>query len=89
MNIKRHKRFLKDFRDCKLSDSQFEKFVQYINLLKEGKELPPQSRDHALSGDYKDCREFHLGGDMLLIYLHSDDSTITLMRIGTHAQLFK
>ncbi len=89
MHIRRHKKFLKDFRDCKLSDSQFEKFVQYINLLREDKELPSQSRDHALSGNYRDCREFHLGGDMLLIYLQIDENTIILMRIGTHAQLFK
>jgi mRNA interferase YafQ len=88
MKIKRHKKFLKDFRDTKLSDSQFEKFVYYINCLREDTPLPPESKDHMLSGDYKDCREFHLGGDMLIIYLVTEEE-VTLMRLGTHSQLFK
>jgi len=88
MKIKRHKKFLKDFRDSKLSDSQFEKFVYYINCLREDIPLPPESKDHMLSGNYKDCREFHLGGDMLIIYLVIEEE-VTLMRIGTHSQLFK
>lgn len=87
MKIKRHKKFLKDFRDTKLSDSQFERFVYYINALRTETPLPPESKNHTLSGNYKDCQEFHLGGDMLIIYLvHADE--ITLMRIGTHSQLF-
>ncbi len=88
MRIRRHKKFLKDFRDIKLSDSQFEKFVYYINALREDKKLPPESKDHALSGNYKDCREFHLGGDMLIIYIESAVDEVILMRIGTHSQLF-
>ncbi len=88
MKIKRHKKFLKDFRDIKLSDSQFEKFVYYINALREDAKLPPESKDHALSGNYKDCREFHLGGDMLIIYIESAEDEVILMRIGTHSQLF-
>ena len=87
MRIKRHKKFLKDFRDTKLTDSQFEKFVYYINALREEKILPAESRNHTLSGNYKDCQEFHLGGDMLIIYLENNDEII-LMRIGTHSQLF-
>ena len=88
MRIRRHKKFLKDFRDIKLSDSQFEKFVYYINALREDTKLPPESRDHALSGNYKDCREFHLGGDMLIIYIENSEDEVILMRIGTHSQLF-
>ncbi|CAA6818291.1 MAG: Unknown protein [uncultured Sulfurovum sp.] len=72
MKIRRHRKFLKDFRDTRLSNSQFEKFVYYINALREENKLPPESKDHSLSGNYKDCREFHLGGDMLIIYVESD-----------------
>jgi len=88
MKIRRHKKFLKDFRDTKLSDSQFEKFVYYLNALREESKLPAESKDHSLSGNYKDCREFHLGGDMLIIYIESNIDEITLMRLGTHSQLF-
>ncbi len=88
MKLKRHRSFLKDFRKVNLADSQFEKFIQFVNCLREGEALPPESRDHALLGEYLDCREFHLGGDMLLIYLIVEEE-VTLLRIGTHAQLFR
>jgi addiction module RelE/StbE family toxin len=36
----------------------------------------------------EDCREFHLGGDMLIIYIESAVNEVILMRIGRHSQLF-
>ena len=33
-------------------------------------------------------RDFHLSGDMLVIYLVNQNSEIILMRLGTHSQLF-
>jgi len=68
----------------KLADSQYTKFIIYIALLLEGKVLPQEARDHHLKGDWQGYREFNLGGDMLLIYLLTDESLI-LVRIGTHA----
>ncbi|MGB0848909.1 MAG: type II toxin-antitoxin system YafQ family toxin [Thiolinea sp.] len=65
MKLKRHRSFLKDFRKVNLADSQFEKFIRFVNCLREGEALPPESKDHALLGEYLDCREFHLGGDIL------------------------
>ena len=88
MRIKRHRHFIKDFKKARLADSQFEKFIHFVNCLREDFPLPEESRDHALLGEYQDCREFHLGGDMLLIYVVTEQE-ITLLRIGTHAQLFR
>lgn len=87
MKIKRHKTFVKDFKKAQITDGQFEKFIQFINCLREGLPLPEESKDHTLNGEYSDCREFHLGGDTLVIYLVNKDVAI-LMRIGSHAQLF-
>jgi mRNA interferase YafQ len=44
--------------------------------------------DHALKGDWADHRECHVGGDFLLIYM-ADDTQITFVRAGTHADLFE
>jgi mRNA interferase YafQ len=88
MKIKRHKLFLKDFKKTTLNDREFEKFVCYINTLRTDEALPAESLDHSLSGNYKDCREFHLSGDMLVIYLVNQNDEIVLMRLGTHSQLF-
>ena len=89
MKIKRHKQFIKEFKKVKLTDGQFEKFIQYINCLRNDSPLPEESKDHALNGEYSDCREFHLGGDTLIIYLINLDNEAVLLRIGSHAQLFK
>lgn len=85
--LKRHKYFLKDYASAKITDGQFEKLIDYLNGLKDGKELPAESRDHALKGKWKDFRECHLGGDMLLVYTHMNDDVI-LSRIGSHSEIF-
>ncbi len=87
MILKRRKSFLNDFRKVKLTDKQFEKFIIYTSLLKNGKPLPKQARDHKLQGNYLDCKEFHIGGDMLIMYLVKNNEII-LLRIGSHSQLF-
>jgi len=61
MKLKRHKTFIKDFKKVQITDGQFEKFIQFINCLREDSPLPEESKDHALNGEYSDCREFHLG----------------------------
>lgn len=88
MKLKRHKQFLKDWNKTKLTDGQFTKLIQFSECLRLGTKLPAESRDHSLSGEYQDCREFHLGGDILAIYL-SSETEIIFLRLGTHNQLFK
>lgn len=88
MELLRHKTFINDFSKAKLSNTQFTKLIKYFNLFLEDKELPKEAKDHELLGEYKGFREFHLGGDMLVIY-YKTKTTITLARIGTHSQLFK
>jgi len=87
MKIRRHKSFIKDFQKTRLTDGQFEKLISYLNALRTDITLPAESKEHSLQGNYADCREFHLGGDMLVIYLVGDE--ITLLHMGTHSQLFK
>lgn len=88
MKLKRHKQFIKDFRKIRLTDEQFQKLIKYLNLLLEGKSLPPEAQDHELLGEWGGFREFHLGGDLLVIY-YLTENEIILARIGTHNQLFK
>ena len=88
MTLKRHKFFKKDELKAKLTDEQYAKRVKYLSLILNSKDLPPEARDHELLGNYKGMREFHLGGDILLIYTIVDD-VLYLQRLGTHSQLFK
>lgn len=82
------KTYVRDSKKVSLSDKHFTKLVNYLSLLSQGKPLPEESRDHALVGNWSGFREFHLGGDVLVIYKVLGDS-IVLTRIGTHSQLFK
>lgn len=50
--------------------------------------LNPQLKDHALIGDYKDFRECHIKGDLVIIY-QRDSEILKLFRIGRHQDLFK
>lgn len=78
---------MKDYAKTKLSDSQFEKFISYLHFLKDGIALPPEAKEHNLKGNWKDFKECHLGGDMLLVYAVFD-TEIVLTRIGSHSEIF-
>jgi mRNA interferase YafQ len=43
--------------------------------------------EYNLQGNYSDYREFHISGDLLVIYKVEGD-TLKLVRIGTHSELF-
>lgn len=54
--------------------------------------LGPEWLDHPLQGEWRECRECHIGGDFLLIYRLADPPAhdlIVFVRAGTHAELFE
>jgi mRNA interferase YafQ len=50
--------------------------------------LAPRLRDHALKGEWSDCRECHIQPDWLLIY-RLEPGLLILVRTGSHAELFR
>lgn len=82
------KAFIRDSNKLKMSDKHFTKFVEYLYLLSQGQPLPTEAKDHALSGEWENFRECHIGGDLLLIY-QIEAKAIKLIRMGSHSQLFK
>jgi mRNA interferase YafQ len=87
LEVEIHKSFTKDLNKAKLNPTNSAKLFIYISLLLNGKDLPPDAKDHSLSGKYKDTREFHISGDLLVVY-RIDNGVLKLVRIGTHSQLF-
>jgi len=54
-----------------------------------GNALPPENRDHDLTGNWRGHRECHIQPDWLLIYrIEGDVLVLTLSRTGTHSDLF-
>jgi len=88
LKIRREKTFVKDLKKVKMTDQQYQKYISYIAKLQEGEELPKEAYDHPLVGNWKDFREFHLGGDLILAY-KIDKEYLNLVRIGSHAKIFK
>lgn len=85
-----HKQFLKDLKKVDLNQTNTEKLFKYVSLLVSGKNLPAEARNHQLTGNLKDFREFHVAGDLLVLYRKDrNNKRIELLRIGTHSQLFR
>lgn len=61
-----------------------------VDKLLQGIPLDAKYKDHPLKGNWDGFRECHIQPDWLLIYLIEDDIlTLTLVDMGTHADLFK
>jgi mRNA interferase YafQ len=80
------RQFSKDVERIKRTGRDMSRLAEAIDLLAEGKPMPPINRDHSLVGNYKDYRECHLGGDWLLLY-QLTGKTAVLVRTGSHADL--
>jgi mRNA interferase YafQ len=61
--------------------------LDVVRILAADEPLPPRNFDHALTGDWQDCRDCHLRPDLALIYRKPDETTLELMRIGSHSEL--
>ena len=62
---------------------------EIVTTLASGEPLDFKYRDHPLTGNYKGSRECHIKPDWLLIYCVENDVLIlTLMRTGSHSDLF-
>ena len=88
LELEVHKTFTKDLIKSKLNPTNSAKLFLYISLLLNNEELPIEAKDHHLTGEWKDTKEFHISGDLLVIYI-INDNTLQLLRIGTHSQLFR
>ena len=87
--VKFTKRFQRERKLMKKRGMQMDLLENVIDLLREGKTLPMQHQDHPLTGDYTGFRECHIKPDWLLIYLiEKNVLVLTLMRTGTHSDLF-
>jgi len=56
-------------------------------LLLQDQPLPPRNRDHPLIGEWKDHRDCHIKPDLILIYQKPDETTLRLVRLGSHSEL--
>lgn len=75
--------FKKDFKKQGLSSELITVLYHLIN----DKPLPEKYKDHRLIGNLNEFRECHVRPDLLLLY-QIKDSTLVLVRLTSHSELF-
>ena len=87
--VKYTSRFKKDYKRLKKRGWNIDKLLDVIDILKEGRELPPEYKDHPLHGDYEGHRDCHIEPDWILIHFKSESTVVLSMtRTGTHSDVF-
>jgi len=80
--------FKKDFKKYRNYPKKLEKLLEVLWMLENEESLPVELRAHMLSGQFSDCMECHIEGD-LLIWFDENNGIIELLRLGSHSELFK
>ncbi len=85
-------KFKKDLKKVKSNSKDFELTSSVLDILQQKgvvgifKSIKP----HKLTGNYKDNWECHIKPDLLIIWIQIESpKVITLVRIGSHSDLFK
>ena len=86
--IKLTTQFKKDLKRYKHHQSTIEALEAVLGFLARGEQLPPHYRPHLLTGNYRGHMECHVENDSLLIWYDADTDTVTLVRFGSHSELF-
>ena len=81
-------RYKKSLKKMLKRGKDIRKIASVVRMLAMGETLPPQYRDHALTGDLAGLRDCHVENDWVLIYTIQDNILIlTLADTGTHSDL--
>ena len=88
-SFKTSTQFRKDLKRYRNNPSKLSALHEVLKLLKYEQPIPAKYKSHMLLGQYKGCMECHVQGDFLLIWMDEVNNIIELVRLGTHAELFK
>lgn len=74
---------------AKRDSSLYDEIEVVIDLFEKCQKLPIHYRDHALRGEYRGFREFHLRFNLLVIYYDIENDLLLFHDLGTHEELFR
>ena len=88
--IRQTSRYKKSLKMMLKRGKDINKITAVVRTLAMGETLPPQHKDHALSGDLEGLRDCHIENDWILLYFYSTDGELilTLTDTGSHSDLF-
>jgi mRNA interferase YafQ len=61
--------------------------MEVVDTLAADKALPRRNLDHPLTGEWSDHRDCHIRPDLVLTYRKPDDTSLELVRLGSHSEL--
>ena len=88
--IERTGQFKRDFkRETKGSHRETlqREFADIAKILTADRQMNEKYRDHALTGEWQDCRDCHAKPDLVLIYRKQGSDVLQLVRPGSHSEL--
>ena len=86
--LKPTSQYKKDYKRFRNKPKKLEKLFDILELLRQEKPIPEENRPHPLTGDYAGHMECHIEGDFLLIWFDPHSDVISLVRLGSHFELF-
>lgn len=85
-NVELTKRFLKDFDKWKKSGKNMAPFDEFVSVIHTTWPPPSKYEAHLLSGELEGIWDIHIRQNwIVLAEFHNE--TVTLLRMGTHADL--
>ncbi len=88
--IERTRQFKRDYkREARGSyrETLESDFIEVVTALAHDRPLSVKYRDHALTGDWQDCRDCQFKPDLILIYRKPNAEVLQLIRLGSHHEL--
>jgi mRNA interferase YafQ len=86
-SFSRTTQFKKDVKRAEKRGKDLSELKVVLDLLIEGKPLPPEYKDHPLRGNFAGSRDCHIQPDWILIYTLIE-TPVCFERTGTHSDLF-
>ena len=86
--VRKTSRYKKSLKKMLKRGKDIKKLTNVVLKLANGEQLPPQYKDHPLSGDLAGLRDCHIETDWVLLYAIKDNLLIlSLADTGTHSDL--
>jgi len=88
-NFEYHNQYIKDIKLCVKRNYNIQLLKDILTQIETTGTVPAKNKPHKLEGNYNGFWECHIKADWLLIWdINEPQKTATLVRTGTHSDLF-